>query len=284
MSCFVLSKVGLPWLMPFILGITIGYSQSLPIVAAPSAPQVLTLENSANRLTGTISPGELVTISGSALGPSSPGKGGVFTINEAGSIDSNLQGVRVLFDNIPGTPIYVSSTQINLVVPWEIAGKVSTSVIVEYNGVQSLPLIIRVDDVTPGVFTVDGSGRGLAAAVNQDGTVNGPFTKFTPGFQPALAGSVVAVYLTGGGQTTPPGVTGSVNPINQLLRITSQVTATIGGKPAVVEFLGAAPGIVNGVLQMNILVPGGFTGISVVPLEILINTVPVQGAIGIAVG
>lgn len=284
MSCFVLSKLSLPWLVPFVLGITIGYSQSLPIVVDPSAPHVLTLENAANRLTGAISPGELVTIRGSALGPSSPANGGVFTINNAGGIDSNLQGVRVLFDNIPGTPIYVSSTQINLVVAWEIAGKVSTSVIVENNGVQSSPLSIRVDDATPGVFTVDGSGRGLAAAANQDGTVNGPFTKFNPGFQPAPAGSVVAVYLTGAGQTTPPGVTGSVNPMNQLLRITSQVTATIGGKPAVVEFLGAAPGIVNGVLQMNVRVPDGFIGSSVVPLEILINGVPVQGAIGIAVG
>lgn len=283
MSCFVLSKLSLPWLMPFVLGITIGYSQSLPIVVAPSAPQLLTLENVANKLTGAISPGELVTIKGSALGPSSPANGGVFTINNAGGIDSNLQGVRVLFDDIAGTPIYVSSTQINLVVPWEIAGKVSTSVIVEYNGVQSSPLSIRVDDATPGVFTVDGSGRGLAAAANQDGTVNGPFTKFNSVFQPAPAGSVVAVYLTGAGQTTPPGVTGSVNPMNQLLRITSQVTATIGGKPAVVEFLGAAPGIVNGVLQMNVRVPGGFIGSSVVPLEILIDGVPVQGAIGIAV-
>ena len=279
----MLNKIDLLRLMPVVLGITIGYSQPLPVVAAPPAPQVQTLENAASKLTGVISPGELVTVRGSSLGPDSPANGGVFTIDGAGGIDSNLQGVRVLFDNIPGTPIYVSPTQINLVVPWEIAGRVSASVIVVYNGVPSSPLDVRVDDATPGVFTLDGSGRGLAAARNQDGTVNGPFTKFTPGFSPAPAGSVVAVYLTGAGQTTPPGVTGSVNPINQLLRVTARVTATLAGIPADVEFFGAAPGIVNGVFQLNLRVPAGFIESTLVPLEILIDGVRVQSGIGIVI-
>jgi uncharacterized protein (TIGR03437 family) len=279
----LLNELKCAQLKQIVLAITIAYSQSLPIAAAAPVPHVLTLENAASRLTGPISPGELVTVTGSAVGPDSPADGGVFKINSVGGIDSILQGVRVLFDNIPGTPIYVSATQINLVVPWEIGGRLSTSVIVEYNGVQSSPVVILVDDVTPAVFTVDGSGRGLAAAVNQDGHINGPFTKFGPAFFPAPAGSVVAIFLTGAGQTTPPEVTGSVNPINRLLPITSQVTATIGGKPADVEFLGAAPGIVNGVFQLNLRVPGGWVESGVVPLQISINGVPIQGGSGIAV-
>jgi uncharacterized protein (TIGR03437 family) len=54
-----------------------------------------------------------------------------------------------------------------------------------------------------------------------------------------------------------------------LLNITG-ATATIGGQSATVQFAGAAPGLVTGVLQMNILVPMGVTGNNV-PLTISIN-------------
>ncbi len=64
----------------------------------------------------------------------------------------------------------------------------------------SVPVVPSV----PGIFTLDASGSGQAAVLNQDWTVNRP-----P--QPAPRGSVVMVFLTGAGQTTPPGDEGAIN-------------------------------------------------------------------------
>jgi len=88
--------------------------------------------------------------------------------------------------------------------------------------------------------------------LNQDGvTVNGPGTA-------AAKGSVVSVYMTGEGQTSPAGMTGAIAPVNvpapwkqPLLK----VTATVGSLPALVEYYGSAPGLVSGVMQVNVQIP-----------------------------
>ena len=59
-------------------------------------------------------------------------------------------GVQVMFNNIPGTPIYVSATQINVTVPWEINGQPSANVVVTYNGNSSAPTNVSVNSVAPG--------------------------------------------------------------------------------------------------------------------------------------
>ena len=238
---------------------------TLTVAAVPS-PQLLTIANTASNVAGPIAAGELVTIKGTNLGPVNPSNGGLFTLNSSGSVDSRLQGVRVLFDNIPGTPIFVSATQINATVPWEIAGRLTSNVVVEYNGVPSAPITVRVDSVTPALFTLNSTGRDQVAAINQDGTVNGPRTNDT---RPAVQGSVVTLYATGLGVTSPSGITGSVSPTNQLLRITGPASVLVNGQNAVIEFIGAAPGLVTGVNQINVRLPLGISG--TVPILITIN-------------
>jgi uncharacterized protein (TIGR03437 family) len=76
--------------------------------------------------------------------------------------------------------------------------------------------------------------------------------------------------MTGGGQTNPASATGTVTPTAQLYKIPGTVTATINGVTAPVLFAGAAPGLVTGVIQVNITVPAGVTG-SGLPLSITIN-------------
>ena len=61
----------------------------------------------------------------------------------------------------------------------------------------------------------------------------------------------MTVYFTGGGQTNPPGVTGSVTG-SVLKYLTQNVSAAVGGQLATVTFAGAAPGFVDGVGQLNI--------------------------------
>jgi uncharacterized protein (TIGR03437 family) len=238
---------------------------TLTVTAAP-APQPLTVANAASNQAGGIAPGELIVVKGAALGPSTPPNNGLFTVNGQGRVDSVLFGVRVLFDGIPGTPIYVSSTQVNAIAPWELLGRLNTNVVVEYSGVASAAIQVRVDAASPAIYTVNTTGSGQAAVLNQDGTFNGPFSATT---RLAAQNSVISVYANGGGTTNPPSATGTVTP-GQLLRLTGFVTATVGGQNAVVEYAGAAPLLVNGVVQLNIRVPIGVTGNNV-PVSFTVN-------------
>ncbi|HEY6341920.1 MAG TPA: hypothetical protein VIY49_10545 [Bryobacteraceae bacterium] len=239
------------------------------VVSAAAAPSATVVENAASLIAGPVSAGGIVSIFGSNLGPSTPAS---FTLNSSGGVNSILSGVQVTFNNNPGTPIYVSATQINVIVPWEINGQQSASMVITYNGVESNPVTLTVQSQSPGLFTTNMQGSGQGAVLNQNGTANGSST-------PAAENSVIALFGTGGGQTSPPGVTGSVTPVptsaSGLLKIPGTVTATIGGQPATVEFAGAAPGLVTGVLQVNVQIPSGI-GTGTWPVTLSINGVPMS--------
>jgi len=246
------------------------------IVTGVPLPQPTSISNSASGQFGPIAPGELITIKGGALGPATPAS---FTVAANNTLSNLLAGVQVFFDNIPGTPIYVSSTQINVIVPYEIAGRSSTSISVLYQGQQSAAIPQNVAAQAPGIFTFSATGSGQAAALNQNFTFNGPQIGVVVNGSnipttPAARGSVIVVYMTGGGQTTPPSVTGTVTPASPFYIIpTNQVTATINGVNAPVQFAGAAPGEVNGVIQVNITVPASVAVGNALPLVVTINGV-----------
>jgi uncharacterized protein (TIGR03437 family) len=168
--------------------------------------------------------------------------------------------------------VYASDKQTSVLVPYEVAGRLTTSVVVEYQGVQSAPLVYSVLPAVPGIYTQNYSGSGPGAILNQDGvTGNGPGT-------PAAKGSVVSVYMTGEGQTSPAGATGAIAPVNVPVpwkQTPLKATATVGGLPAVVQYYGSAPGEVSGVMQVNVQIPANApTG----PLPIVITlTDPTTG-------
>ncbi len=258
---------------------------SIPVtftVSAPPAPQPVTIGNNATGGFGPVAPGEELAIKGNLLGPSTPAAGVLFQVNSSGGINSTLAGVQVMFDNNAGTPVYVSANQINVIVPYEINGRLSTTMTVIYNGVSSQPFQLSVAAASPGLFTNNFTGSGQVAALNQDTSVNGSGA----GFAAVPRGQVIVLYGTGGGQTNPVSFTGTVTPIptsaSQLLNIPN-VTATVGGLPATVEFAGAAPGLISGVMQVNVLVPPGVTPGSAVPVTIAVGGIPSPGGTTIAV-
>src|SRR5262245_21230777 len=110
------------------------YSNEAQAVVPRANPQPLTVTNNASNQPGPIAPGELITIKGMLLGPATPIS---YSIDAQGSVSAAMAGVRVLFDGLPGTMIYASAMQLNVTVPWEIAGRVTTNIVVENDGVQS---------------------------------------------------------------------------------------------------------------------------------------------------
>jgi uncharacterized protein (TIGR03437 family) len=118
---------------------------------------------------------------------------------------------------------------------------------VESAGVLSASVTQATAASAPAIFTADSSGGGPAAALNQDFSLNTPTT-------PAARGSVITIYGTGEGRTSPPGVTGGVTGAD-LKSPVLDISATIGGQPTTVVYAGSAPGLVAGVLQVNLRVP-----------------------------
>jgi uncharacterized protein (TIGR03437 family) len=197
--------------------------------------------NSASGLMGPLAPGELVSIYGTAMGPAI---GVPFTVDPAtGGVDTTLAGTRVLFGTVAAPIIYTSAGQINAVVPYEMAGQTQATMQVQYQSATASQAV-QIASAAPGAYTDDSSGSGQAAALNQDYTINGPA-------HPAPKGSYVTIYFTGGGQTNPPGVTGSVTG-SVLKRLTQSISVTVGNQPATVSFDGSAPTYVDGLDQLNI--------------------------------
>jgi uncharacterized protein (TIGR03437 family) len=222
-------------------------------IQAPVAPAPATLVNAASSQPGAISPGQIITIKGVNIGPPNPQ---TYRLNAQGGLDPLLGGVRVLFDGFPGSPIYVSSTQINVIVPYEIAGRTQTTVEVEYNGVRGrFTSPFAVTPTSPGIFTLSATGAGQGSIVNFDnGVINGPVGS-VPGIvtAPAQRGRYVLIYITGGGQTNPPNTTGAV-PTNARTLL-APVTVDIGGVTVTPDYAGASPFQVAGLEQLNVRIP-----------------------------
>ena len=243
----------------------------------PAGPPVLSsVVNAASGIAGGVSPGEILTVRGYGAGAAAVGG---LKLDEAGMVATKLNGLQVTFDGKPAPLIYTSANQTNLIVPYEVAGKTSTVVQVVYAAatgtLQTAAWVLPVAASAPGVFTLDATGTGPAAVLNQDGSVNSPTS-------PAARGSVISIYATGEGQTSPAGVTGSVAQSNARTPLLP-VTATIGGIGATVQYAGSAPGEVAGLLQVNVVVPQGISRGVAVPVTVSVGGIASQSGVTIAV-
>jgi uncharacterized protein (TIGR03437 family) len=216
-------------------------------VSAP-LPTVTTVVNAATFQAGPVAPGEIVSIGGTALGPATPAG---LQLTPSGSVATTLGGVQVLFNGVPAPLTYASSTQINAVVPYEVAGILAPTVFVKFLGQTSNGFSLTRTTTSPGIFTQNSQGTGPGAILNPDYSVNGPNN-------PAAKGSVVSVYMTGEGQTSPAGVTGKVTNVTSVSQIPVPllpIAVLINNQPANYTFAGEAPGFVSGVLQLNVQIP-----------------------------
>jgi uncharacterized protein (TIGR03437 family) len=234
---------------------------------------VAAIQNAASYATGAVSPGEIVVLYGAGLGPSALATSQVDS--GTGLLQTTVAGTTVLFNDTPAALLYTSANQVSAIVPYEITGSATAEILVNYQG-QNVAAVgaVTVAPSAPGIFTVN-SGTGQAAALNQDGSVNSVTNA-------AAAGSTIVLYLTGEGQTAPPGVDGKIATAAPYPAPVLPVTVTIGGQPATYAYAGAAPGEVAGVMQINASIPMGVAG-STVPVSVQIGTVSTQNGVTIAV-
>ncbi len=190
---------------------------------------------------GGVAPGEIVTIFGNDFGSSKP---------------------VVNFGQSPATVIYSSNCQINAVVPFEVNPGFTTLVTVG-SGEQTFgPMKLPVVVAAPGIFTINDSGSGQGAILNQDSSVNSPSN-------PAALGSIVSLYMTGTGALNPPIADSSLGPLTAPFPVpVAGISVIIGGVDALVTFAGQAPGLIAGATQVNVQVPQNAPVGSAIPIFI----------------
>jgi uncharacterized protein (TIGR03437 family) len=238
--------------------------------ACGAAPVLNTggIVNAASYATGPLSPGEIVTLFGKGMGPATLTGA---TLNPLGAYDTSVGGTRVLFDGVPAPILYSRTDTVSAVVPYSTDGKSTTAVGVEYQGQPSTAMQFSIAPSSPGIFELGSSDWVL----NQDGTINSPAN-------PAAPGSTVIFYATGGGQTNPAGVDGSLEAAPYPSPL-APASATIGGIKAAVAYAGAAPGFIAGLLQINVQIPVGLAASPASPLVLTIGSASSQPSATIAI-
>jgi uncharacterized protein (TIGR03437 family) len=234
-------------------------------------PSIATLVSAAS-YSPAVSPGELVAIFGSNLGPTAPAG---LRLDASGSVATTIGDTQVLFDGVASPMIFASATQVNAIVPFGATAG-TTEVQVQYQGQASLSLPMTVVPAAIGIFSVDSSGVGQAIALNQDGKLNSALN-------PAAPGSVVTFMATGAGQWSPAGVDGAIVGAGDLARPVLPVNAMVGGQPAEVQYAGGAPGVVEGVIQVNLQIPATSQTGAAVPLMLQVGDSTSQPGITLAI-
>jgi uncharacterized protein (TIGR03437 family) len=214
-------------------------SSAIPLGAAPVSVQLQgtgnsilsfpssAILNAASWLPGPISPGEVISLVG-GLGSES----------------------TVLIDGVAAPILYAGANQVNAIVPFDLDLTSAATIQILSPGQTFARVTTMATAVSPAIFTLAGSGFGPGAILNQDFSVNS--------FEhPAAPGSVIMIYATGLGLVSPAASDGQL--AFRASRTTLPVTASIAGLPADVLYAGAAPGIVYGVMQINLFIPRGVT-------------------------
>jgi uncharacterized protein (TIGR03437 family) len=255
---------GDPSVVPLPIGVTLTVIQT--------APNIVSVTNAASFAPGPIAPGEMVTIFGTFMGPTSLTP---FQLTPAGTVATTLAGTQVFFDNFAAPMVYTSAGQVSAIVPYEVAGRATTQVLVKYLGVASNFVTVRLIDSAPAIFVTDANGQG--AILNQDNTVNSTQNGAAPL-------SVVSIYATGEGQTNPAGVDGSIAGSSlPLPKPLLPVTVQIGGLPAEVTYAGAAPSLPAGVFQVNARVPAGVVRGTSAAVSVAVGNASSQAGVTVAI-
>ena len=197
-----------------------------------------------------VSAGSLVSIFGSELAAG---------LAQADSVplSTSLANISVTFNGVPAPLQFVSATQINAQLPWDVlpAGIAtgSADVVVTRNGVSSAAVMVQIGPSTPGIFSIP-PGAGYAIAINPDGSLAAPAGAI-PGYpaHAAKIGDALIVLATGLG-VVDSRITNGAASSDKLRQVVNVPGVFIGGQAAQLAFAGLSPQF-PGVNQLNVTVP-----------------------------
>ncbi len=186
---------------------------------------------------GPVAPGSLLSIYGSGFAVAE-------NVSPTLPLPTSVTGTTVNINNNPVPILYASAGQMNVQVPYEISP--GTAVVTVNNACgTSPPVVFQVSQAAP--YILQGAS-GDVVAFNQDNTLNSLAN-------PAPAGSVITLFLTGIGPVDNAVATGAGASGTPLSSATLPNSATVGGWGSKVDFLGLTPGTA-GVAQADLTVPG----------------------------
>jgi uncharacterized protein (TIGR03437 family) len=211
-------------------------------------------------------PGSYLTLFGTGLSES-------YELTHMPFLPLSLAGVSVSFDapasniHVPGRLHFVSGGQINVQIPWELAGagtavmKVTLSNSSSKNvradnsslgTFQSQTFTIPIADYSPAFFEYRDAASGQTLALAEDEQY-----ALISSANPVERGHTIQFFVNGLGPVAPGTQPASGEPApgaEPLATTTTTPSVTIGGQPAAVSFSGLAPFLV-GVYQVNAMVP-----------------------------
>jgi uncharacterized protein (TIGR03437 family) len=200
-----------------------------------AAPQISGVINAAS-FTTTLAPGSLAAIVGTNFTTEAPAGA------SSTPLSTTLDGVSVEVGGIIAPLLYVSSTQINFQVPFEVPAGSPANVVVISHGAASSPFSVAIADYAVGLFTYDERDPVIVHATT---------SALVSPSDPAMPNETVLVYGTGIGKLSERPRTGYAS--GDAIAIDTP-TITVGGAPAHVRFAGLARGLV-GTAQFNIQLP-----------------------------
>jgi uncharacterized protein (TIGR03437 family) len=256
----------------------------LPILGPE--PQIFQVVNSASYQSGIVSPGALVTLFGSGLGPSSLSVFDPNPVNLTTTLPTPIPvggatsvNFTVGATTYPAGLIYTSASQVGVVVPFGLSGAPSAQMTVTYGTQTSQPYSLAVQEVQPGIFSADGSGIGQGAILNFNAATND--YSVNTGANAAVRGNTVVIYVTGFGVTNPS--------TSSLQRVTaSTVTSAVApsvmiGNVAATSTAAIPVGSVPGLLQINAVVPTTAPIGKAVPVTVSFGATSAQTTITMAI-
>ena len=168
-------------------------------LAPPAAPVITAAVNAASFQPG-IEAGSWVTILGTNLANTNPGR--IWRSDEIvnGNLPVSLDGVGVTIDGKPAFVYYISPTQINVQAPSDTAlGPVN--VVVSNNGAASAPATAQLQALAPAFFQYPGTNYVSASRLPDWAAVADPAA--VSGTVAARPGDFVVLWGTGFGATNP---------------------------------------------------------------------------------
>jgi uncharacterized protein (TIGR03437 family) len=219
-----------------------------------------------------VAAGSIATAFGSNL---SNGQGTANTI----PLPTTLASSSFLIGGLAAPLFFASPGQVNLQIPWELAGQIQASVTGTVGSVISIQQVVNMAPFAPGLFTLEsGSSQGVVMITGTQLLAASPSGEAS---RPVAAGEFITIYCTGLGAVSNQPATGFAAQANPLSVTTTTPTVTIGGIMAQVSLSALVPGAV-GLYQVKVQVPAGVPASDAVPVVLRIGGVS-SNAVTIAV-